>query len=323
MPAPDSSFVEASAEVILEPGSKIAGTAFERLTTRPHTIQRIGPRTWWVEVALYHAAVVVGEDGVLVFDPLSGGRAEGLLAAIGTLTDKRVSHLAYSHHHIDHIGDAPAFVAAAGERGTELEIVATDATAEMIAERRLDVPAATRVVPANGPWRFEDIVVETTTPVSGHTRDNAIFVLPQERVAHCVDLVHPGMVEFDCFGLAESLAGYDDAVRQLRDLAGWEILCAGHGNVGGRADVAATAEYLAQMRRLAWDAMSEADFGAGVSPDTMPWDWLHAHRDAVVERVVAGMRDEWGDVPGFERCAPNHAATVYWEFSLTWAGPGS
>lgn len=75
-----------------------------------------------------NSGVVVGDEGVLVFDAqATPAMAERVIAHIRTVTDRPITHVVLSHYHAVRVLGAPAY----GAR----EIVASDATRALIVER--------------------------------------------------------------------------------------------------------------------------------------------------------------------------------------------
>ena len=67
----------------------------------------------------------------------------------------------------------------------------------------------------------------------GHSSDNSWILVKGEGVIHNVDMIHPGQLEFDNFGVGHYIIGYEDALRELLTLP-WSIMTAGHGNIGSK-----------------------------------------------------------------------------------------
>ncbi|MEZ8789661.1 MBL fold metallo-hydrolase [Vibrio lentus] len=57
----------------------------------------------------YGSLVVVGDSGVLITDPANSKRAEVLKKELTKVTNKPVTHIAYSQDHFDHIGGGEVF----------------------------------------------------------------------------------------------------------------------------------------------------------------------------------------------------------------------
>ena len=110
-----ATYVEPSAEEVLEPGRKI-GDLLRRNMTQPFVLQRLSERAWWVQASNYGTVFYVGGDGVLVLDALEGVY-DNITQAVASVTDKPITAVVYPHYHADHIGDIAQYVAAAEARG--------------------------------------------------------------------------------------------------------------------------------------------------------------------------------------------------------------
>jgi len=86
----------------------------------PLTTKRISERGWFIGDGGYNNLAIVGNHGVVLCDapPSYGPR---LMPAIKSITPLPVTHLIYSHEHVDHI-------AGAGALDPRPEIIATAAT---------------------------------------------------------------------------------------------------------------------------------------------------------------------------------------------------
>jgi glyoxylase-like metal-dependent hydrolase (beta-lactamase superfamily II) len=133
----DATYVDPSAEDVLEPGLKI-GDLLHRNMTQPYVLQRLAERVWWVQASNYGTVFYVGDDGVLVFDTLEGVY-DNITQAVAAVTDKPITAAVYPHYHADHIGDIANYVEAAEARGTSLRIIGSEKTLrsmELMSARR-------------------------------------------------------------------------------------------------------------------------------------------------------------------------------------------
>ena len=83
-----ATYVEPSAEKILEPGQKI-GDLYQRNMTQPFVLQRLAERVWWVQSFNYGTVFYVGDEGVLIFDTLEGVY-DNLTQAVASVTDRPI-----------------------------------------------------------------------------------------------------------------------------------------------------------------------------------------------------------------------------------------
>lgn len=152
--------------------------------------------------------LVVGAGGVLLVDAGSGlGEGARLRAQAQALTGRRVTHLALTHPHFDHILGAAAFAGAEvfGAVGVETALTARGREAlradavrwgldARVAEEAVDALAAPRHA-VSGEWRL-DLGLDGGRPVlladvgPGHTaHDLAVLVPGDPGVVFCGDLV--------------------------------------------------------------------------------------------------------------------------------------
>ncbi len=114
-----ATYLEPSAEAVLEPGSKI-GDLLRRNMTQPYVLQRLTERAWWVQASNYGTVFYLGERGVLILDTLEGVY-DNITQAVASVTDKPIVAAVYPHYHADHIGDIDKYVDGARQQGIDLE----------------------------------------------------------------------------------------------------------------------------------------------------------------------------------------------------------
>lgn len=307
--------VAPSRQTLLKPGQWIEGSDFER-AQRPYTIQRLTERVYWVEVTGYESTIQVGDEGVMVIDAPCCGRIPAYLAAIRELTDLPVTTLVYSHYHLDHVAGASEYLAEAQSADRSLRIVANRSTRAQIEKFGNKIPAPTEIISVpRGTFEFEGRTIVMGTPPSGHTVDSSWILLQEDRVLHSVDLVHPGVLEFMQFGVAEDLDGYEKSVSQLLTIE-WDFLCAGHSNVGSRDDVQLVLDYLADIRRYTRQAMGNTEFQPFVQEGSIFYEWIAGFRDAVIDKTVSLMQPRWAGYTGFDVVIRSHAEKMFFETYL-------
>ena len=224
-------------ERMLTPGTYVPELA-PRRSMDPYVLQRLTERTYWVAVGSHNSLFYVGEDGVIVFDPLSAGWGQAVLQAIASVTDLPVSALVYSHFHLDHLGDAQVFVNAAASRATPLRIIATAALAAQIERYGTPIPPPTEVIEDDpGVLSFEGLRVHVQSARDSHSIDNSLFLLEQERVLHYVDSCEPeDLIPYFRLGGIQEVGAATDSLSRSLDMD-WRFLSAGHGNVGSKEDI--------------------------------------------------------------------------------------
>ncbi|WP_405531350.1 MBL fold metallo-hydrolase [Streptomyces avidinii] len=203
--------------------------------------------------------LVVGEDSVLLIDPGSCLR-EGaqVRAEAERLTGRRVTHIAFTHGHFDHVLGGAAFsgaevfgaVGLASLLSTGREELRGDAVRQGLAEAEAAEAVDLLVLPrheVSGEWTLElggvQVLLANVGP--GHTgHDLAVFVPGEREVVFCGDLVEES---------GEPQAGSDAitgqwpaALDRLLSLGGDDALYVpGHGAVVGAEFVRAQRATLA------------------------------------------------------------------------------
>ena len=279
-----------------------------RRYTEPFVLQRLTERTYWVAVASHNSLFYVGDQGVIVFDPLSAGWGQAVLQAIASATDLPVSALVYSHFHLDHLGDTRTFVNAAASRGAPLRIIATGAVAAQIECYGTPISPPTEVIEDDpGEFSFEGLRVHVQSAQDSHSTDNSLFLLQQEQVLHYVDSCEPeDLIPYFRLGGIQEVGAAIDSLNRSLDMR-WQFLSAGHGDVGSKQDIEKHLELIADIRAATLEAMAEEPFGDYVDPEIPDAvAWIAAHEEAVVTRATEKLRPKYGESLRFDLTMDSH-----------------
>ena len=257
----------------------------------PFTIRNVTGNLYEARTASHNAVFLATTDGIIVVDPLRADFAEWLEGELAARFDSEVEYVIYSHHHPDHaaggqvFADTAIFVghentAARLESGLPSNAALADADGNGLLARSeasggylatfdsvdtdgdgnlsgseinagtqpLDVTYTEQMMLTLG-----DSTVELHHPSAAHSDDTTFVLFPNERAVFTVDFLHarrfPG-----------TLSGYTvdeyEAALSTVDALDFDILVAGHGNTGTKADVSG---FLAFLRDL------ESDVMAGIS----------------------------------------------------------
>lgn len=183
----------------------------------------------------YHVNMfVITGDGVVVTDPIDADAAAWLKAEIGKLTDQPITHLIYSHSHLDHssggtgYGDVPNVIA---QRNAPEDIDLVEPTIRFDKDLSFDVGDKTFELTYLGPGHGTDLI--------------AIVVRPDD-VAFVVDAVSSKRLYYRDF----PGTNIDELIAQVRkvDSLDFDILIGGHGPVGVKRDVGLGLAYLEELR---------------------------------------------------------------------------
>ncbi len=300
-----SQYVEASAKTILGENEKVAGL-FDAAVKDQTLIQRLTERSYWIFTGNYNTTFYVGDNGVLLLDPLDAGNAPKVLKAIVSVTDKPVHAVVYSHNHADHIDGINVFVEYAKKQGHTLDIIATDKTVAKQKFLKSSLPMPTKILPfLGGNIQFEG----QTLRVHGfehaaHTDDSAMWILEEEGILHIPDYVNPDQMPFLEFGGSENYVYYRHNLDAIAN-AQWTIFSSGHGNVGRKADIAFMQEYLNDLEHAAKQASSKVNWDKLFAAQPNNHEALmHSYK---VEQARIGtniLRAKYGSYYGFEASVP-------------------
>jgi glyoxylase-like metal-dependent hydrolase (beta-lactamase superfamily II) len=177
--------------------------------------------------------VITGE-GVVVTDPINAEAAAWLKLEIEKITDEPITHLIYSHSHLDHAsggteyGEVPNVIA---HRNAPEDIDLVEPTIRFDDTLSFDVGSKTFELTYLGPGHGSDLI--------------AIVVRPDD-VAFVVDAVSAKRLFYRDFPGAD----VDDWIAQVEkvDNLDFDILIGGHGPAGVKRDVRLGLNYLRELR---------------------------------------------------------------------------
>ncbi|HUU48753.1 MAG TPA: MBL fold metallo-hydrolase [Nitrosopumilaceae archaeon] len=253
-------------------------------------VEEISDDLYWITEGAYQGMFLVTGEGVIVVDaPPSIG--QNYLKAIEEVTDEPITHVIYSHSHIDHIGAASMFP----ENAT---IISHKWTAEKLKLR--DDP--NRPVPT---VTFEDkytlevgnqtLELEYNGPI--HAPGNIFIYAPQQKVLMVVDVIFPGWVPFKDLAMAEDVPFFLYAHDKILEYD-FETFIGGHLNrLGTPEDVKIQKEYFDDVQKYAGSANLEVDFmeiGQKVGFENL-WLVFQIYADTVTQQCSDEVVPKWID----------------------------
>jgi cyclase len=269
------------------------------------TLNKIGPNVWAAidnpkakQRSYSNAGFVIGEDGVLVIDTLTGDEAAGhLLQEIRRLTPLPVKFVVNTHYHGDHVAGNRVF-ADAGARVIAHENVRDWIHAEnvrMLGDKpnpdlikfieRFSAPTVTYAGAMDLYLGSRAIHVRS---FPGHTGGDSVVIVPDATVVFGGDLLWRGMIPNTIDGSTKPWIQTLDTF--ISTYAGHTFV-PGHGEVASTQDVTAFRDYLATVQKLVADARATGKSG-----------------DAVVQAVLPAMKEKYGHFELFDYLAPRNIA---------------
>lgn len=226
------------------------------LNDQGYHVGRVERNLFVVTDGTYQAAILLTDDGVVLFDapPTIGHnlrRAVDEVAKAEGVTNT-VTHFVYSHHHADHAGAANLFadVIRIGHADTR-QLLLRDSDATRPAPEVTFQDTYTLTV---GGER-----VELSYHGSNHCPDNIFIHFPAHDALMLVDIVNPGWVPIYNLNLTEDVPGFIAAPDKALSYP-WKHYIGGHmGRLGSRDDITLHQQYVNDIVDSARAALGSVD----------------------------------------------------------------
>ncbi len=267
-----------------------------KIPTKGYLVEEIRDDLYWVTDGAYITMFLLTDNSVIAVDapPTLG---ENYLKAIAEVTDKPVTHVIYSHAHIDHIGSAGIFPRNA------IYIAQQETAAEL--QRAVSVAKNPSMVPPIPTVTFSEKytlqvgnqTLHLTYYDNNHTDGNVFIYAPKQKVLMLVDLIFPGWVPFPYLAVAKDVAGVIKVHDIVLNNYDFDTLVGGHlTRLGTRNDVIVQKEFISDLQKAAAKANQEVKFGkiaSEVGSSDNPWLIFSKYIDAVNANCVNSMLPKW------------------------------
>lgn len=255
-----------------------------------YRIQELGKGLYMITDNAYQSMFMVYETGVVVVDAPPPFQ-QHILKAIAEVTDKPITHMIYSHSHIDHIGGTKSLNLNKG-----IPIIAQEETRRLLLRANdTNRPVPTITFKDKYVLRVGSQTLELSYPGNAHEPGNILIYAPAQKTLMVVDVIFPGWMPWRRFALAQDIPGYFSLVEQINKM-GWNILIPGHvQRVGTHADVALQLEFMNDLRNTARKALASTKMGEGlnVSYGENAWAVFDDYIDRVVIQCVNELTPKW------------------------------
>lgn len=247
-----------------------------------YQLRQIGDGVYFLSDTAYNTIFVVSDQGVIVVDPLPT-LGKKYLQAIAEVTTQPVTHIIYSHEHLDHIGAASLFPAGA-------HIIAQAETKRSL-DRLHDPRRPSPDISFEHAYRLEvgNQLLELAYTGPNHAPGNIFIHLPRQKILMLVDVIYPGYAPYPNLGVSTDIGGTIRINRQALDYD-FQTFVGGHvGNTGNRADIETSLAFLTAVEETARQVLAEKTFPdylktTGLATAGESW---FAHDDYEQDRVNA------------------------------------
>jgi glyoxylase-like metal-dependent hydrolase (beta-lactamase superfamily II) len=253
-----------------------------------YRIQKLGDGLNMITDNAYQSMFLVYEDGVVVVDA-PPPFAQHIPSAIAEVTSKRITHVIYTHSHIDHIGGTSGL-------GGHPVILAQEETKRLLARAKdPNRPPPTVTFADHYTLKVGSQVLELSYHGNAHEPGNIFVYAPAQKTLMVVDMIFPGWMPWRRLALAQDMAGYFAQVEAIKRMT-FETLVAGHvARVGTRADVELQSEFLNDLKAAAGEGLRSTKVGEGLDSRDLanPWAVFDNYIDRVVVQCVNRLTPKW------------------------------
>ncbi len=200
----------------------------------------------------HRTVFLVTSEGIILADPIGTEFATWLKAELAERFDVPVRYVLYSHFHDDHASGGAVFADTAELVGHENMIPNLEAVADdpIFAEVR----APDRTYSDRTSVTLGGKTVEMIHALPSHSNDSSIIYFPAERAAFAVDFVNVRRVPFQTME-GGPVQAWIDANRDLQARVDYDIMVPAHGDIGTRADIDDSTQYMVDLLAAVTDAV--------------------------------------------------------------------
>jgi glyoxylase-like metal-dependent hydrolase (beta-lactamase superfamily II) len=178
-----------------------------------YRLQELGKGLYMITDNAYQSMFMVYEKGVVAVDA-PPSFAQYIPRAIAEVTDKPVTHLIYSHSHIDHIAGTKNLVL-----GKHPIIIAQEETRRLLL-RAKDENRPVPTVTFNDKYLLQvgSQALELSYHGNAHEPGNIFIYAPAEKTLMVIDVIFPGWMPWRRFALAQDIPAYFAQVEEINQM---------------------------------------------------------------------------------------------------------
>ncbi len=261
--------------------------------SKGYLVEEIKDGLYWVTDGAYNTIFLTTGEGVIVVDaPPSIG--ENYLNAIAEVTEEPITHVIYSHTHIDHIGAASIF--------PDDAIIISQKNVALELEQRNDPNRPIPEVTFDDEYLLEvgnqSLELKYDGPM--HVPGNIFIYAPQQKVLMVVDVIFPGWTPFKDLAMAQDVPAFLAAHDKILEYD-FDTYVGGHlTRLGTLEDVKIQQEYFQDIEENAAIANQEVDFMAIAQKVGFenPWLIFQIYADTITQQCTDATVYDWIDKLG-------------------------
>lgn len=248
-----------------------------------YRLQKLGENLYMVTEGAYQSMFLVYENGVVVVDAPPSYAAK-LRQAIGEVTSQPITHVIYSHSHVDHIAGTKVL-------GGQPIIIAQEETKKLLVrDNDPERPLPTITFGDAYTLKVGSQVLELSYHGDGHEPGNIFIYAPAQKTLMVVDVIFPGWMPFRRLAVSHDIPGVFAQVEAIKRIP-FETIVGGHvTRTGTHADVELQSQYMNDLKAAAGRALKQTKGGEGMNPADLSNPW--AVFDDYIDRVVVGCMNE-------------------------------
>ena len=251
--------------------------------------QKLGNGLYMITDGAYQSMFMTYEDGVVVIDA-PPSYASRIPAAIAAVTDKPITHLVYSHYHIDHIGGAKSL------GGHPVIIAHKETNRILLRDNDPNRPLATVTFDDRYRLSVGSQVLELSYHGNAHAPGNIFIYAPKQRTLMVVDLIFPGWMPWRRLAVAQDIPAVFAQVKEISNMD-FDTLVGGHvARTGTHADVTTQLAFMEDLKAAAETALKATKPGEGLDPvdrTSNPWAGFDNYIDRVALACVNQLTPKW------------------------------
>lgn len=255
-----------------------------------YRIEELGSGLYMITDNAYSSMFIVYETGVVVVDA-PPPYAEHILSGIREVTNKPITHLVYSHSHIDHIGGTKLL-------GPVPTIIAQEETKNLLVEAAdPQRPLPTITFKDKYVLKAGSQTLELSYHGYGHEPGNIFIYAPKQKVLMVVDTVFPGWMPWRRMALAQNMRGLYRIVDEINQVDFTKFVGGHVARWGTKADVQTQIEFMDDLKSAAATALKTTKFGEEMNPKDMgnPWAGFDNYIDRVANQCMNTLEPKWRD----------------------------